>query len=78
MGRRRLHYCYPGSIRKEQIRASHRALVVEQRGLVAAKLYFGVDQTVIIRSGFLDRGRHYRAVAQSQIQIDVFSRLGTP
>ena len=59
--------CHLRAIGKEQVNASHLQLVIEQRGLVAANFYFGVDQTVIIRSHFFDGAGCDGAIAQSQI-----------
>ena len=57
---------------KEQLSPSHLALMIEPRGGVATKRYFGVDQTVIIRTCLFEGGGGYGAVAQSQLQNEFF------
>jgi hypothetical protein len=47
--------------------------MIEPRGGIATKPYLGVDQTVIISARLFDRSGGYGAVAQSQLQIEVFS-----
>jgi hypothetical protein len=59
--------CHLGATGKEQVNPSHLQLVVEQRCVVAAKLYLGVDQIVIIHSLLLDGVGCDGAIAQSQI-----------
>ena len=73
MGRRRFLDGHLGTGGKEQLSSSHLHLVVEARRFVAAKRYFSVDQAVIIRTCLLQGGSGYGAVAQSQLQCDVFS-----
>ena len=71
-GPRFLHR-YLRAIGKEQVDASHLQLVVEHRGLVAAKFYPGVDQTVVVHSLFFDGVGCEVAIAHCQIQTDVLS-----